>query len=458
VISSFRVFVILLLVAAGVAWWYCARSDSTARQPFSAVEQSESVGLETPPAIPVRADSLLPYNPDQFNLTIDQSIQVFEDRVRDDPRNHLNLTTLGGLYIRKAREDGDLAAYDKAESSFQRALKVVPTHAPTRLGLAVSASARHDFARSLDIAQAVLHEAPDDPAAKSITADALLELGRYDEATRAIRDLERQGPQPPPPAVLSRLARIAELRGDTDAAVRLLSQALEVQRGAHDFKQSAAWYSMRLGEIQFAQGRFDDAARALDSALADHPNYGAAMTILARVRVAQGRILDAISLLEKAITLHPDLSTLADLGDLYAQTGQDFRARVLFDSIEKTAGDKPEYDREVAMFWCNHDRELPKALERAKRDLERRRDIFAYDALAWALFKNDRAAEAAEAIQSALKLGTKDATLFFHAGAIYEKLGDKAKARDFLRRALALNPHFSINQADLARRLLAGIE
>jgi tetratricopeptide (TPR) repeat protein len=451
-------FALIVCVAAAAAWWYFARSDSTARQPFSAVEQSDSVGLETPPAIPVRADSLLPYNPEQFNLTIDQSIQAFEDRVRDDPRNHLNLTTLGGLYIRKAREDGDLAAYDKAESAFQRAVQSVPSHSPARLGLAVTASARHDFLRGLEIAEAVLRDNANDPGAKTIIADALLELGRYDEAIRAIRDLERQGPQPPPPAVLSRLARIAELRGDNDAAVRLLSQALEAQRGAHDFRQAAAWYSMRLGEIQFAQGRFDDAARSLESALADHPRYGAAMTILARVRVAQARTPDAIALLEKALTLHPDLSTLADLGDLYAQTGQDFRAKVLFDSIEKTAGDKPEYDREIALFWCNHDRELPKALERAKRDLERRRDLFAYDTLAWALFKNDRPTDAADAIQSALKLGTQDASLYFHAGAIYEKLGDKTKARDFLSRALKLNPHFSITQAAVARQMLDRIQ
>ena len=130
------------------------------------------------------------------------------------------------------------------------------------------------------------------------------------------------------------------------------------------------------------------------------------------------------------------------------------RARILFDSIEKTARDKPEYDRELALFYCNHDRELPKALELAKRDLTLRQDIFAHDTLAWALVKSGRAKEAETEMTAALKIGGHDASLYYHAGVIYDKLGDREKARDFLKRALALNPHFSISQADAARRLL----
>src|SRR4029078_6732969 len=63
------------------------------------------------PPIPVRPDSEQPYRPYQFHLTPDQAIQVFEERWRNDPGDHLSLTQLGGLYIRKARQDGDHAAY-----------------------------------------------------------------------------------------------------------------------------------------------------------------------------------------------------------------------------------------------------------------------------------------------------------------------------------------------------------
>ena len=84
-------------------------------------------------------------------------------------------------------------------------------------------------------------------------------------------------------------------------------------------------------------------------------------------------------------------------------------------------------------------------MELAEREVKQRRDIYAYDVLAWNLFKNGKLAEARDAIDEALKLGTKDAKLFFHAGMIHYRLGDHDKAKEFLKRALSTNPHFHIS-------------
>jgi tetratricopeptide (TPR) repeat protein len=83
-----------------------------------------------------------------------------------------------------------------------------------------------------------------------------------------------------------------------------------------------------------------------------------------------------------------------------------------------------------------------------------RHDIYTWDTLAWALFRNNRQDEAAAAIKEALGLGTKDALLLFHAGMIYERIGDNEKAVDYLDRAIALNPQFHLLFADLARATL----
>jgi Tfp pilus assembly protein PilF len=58
----------------------------------------------------------------------------------------------------------------------------------------------------------------------------------------------------------------------------------------------------------------------------------------------------------------------------------------------------------------------------------------------------------------ALKLGTKDARLFFHAGMICHRLGEHDKARDYLRRALATNPYFHVRHVEVAERTLKAIE
>ena len=78
--------------------------------------------------------------------------------------------------------------------------------------------------------------------------------------------------------------------------------------------------------------------------------------------------------------------------------------------------------------------------------------------LAWGLLQNGRASEAEAAMREALKLGTPDARLFFHAGMIFRAAGDTGRAREALRRALALNAQFHVLQAELAARTLAELE
>ena len=95
---------------------------------------------------------------------------------------------------------------------------------------------------------------------------------------------------------------------------------------------------------------------------------------------------------------------------------------------------------------------LGEALDLARKELDVRRDIYTYDVLAWALYKNGKVGEALPAMTEALRLGTKDARLFFHAGMIHQAVGDAQKAREFLEKALATNPRFHVLQADVAQQ------
>ena len=61
-------------------------------------------------------------------------------------------------------------------------------------------------------------------------------------------------------------------------------------------------------------------------------------------------------------------------------------------------------------------------------------------------------------MEQALRLGTRDASLFFHAGMIAHGLGESQTARDYLHRALDTNPYFSLFGVELIRSTLAEIE
>ena len=93
----------------------------------------------------------------------------------------------------------------------------------------------------------------------------------------------------------------------------------------------------------------------------------------------------------------------------------------------------------------------------ARKEYATRRDIYGADALAWTALKAGKLSEARSAMKEALRLGTKDAKLFFHAGMIANVSGDNAAARDFLNRALTINPQFDPLQTPIAQKVLLAL-
>jgi tetratricopeptide (TPR) repeat protein len=149
---------------------------------------------------------------------------------------------------------------------------------------------------------------------------------------------------------------------------------------------------------------------------------------------------------------------VAALGDVYAKAGNAVEAKKQYDLVGYIARlntfNQIVYNRELSAFYADHDIHLEQALELARKEFEVRHDIYTWDALAWALYKNSQPEQAAAAMTEALRLDTKDPLLMFHAGMIYGRLGDSKKAADYLHRAIALNPQFHLFYADLARATL----
>jgi len=112
---------------------------------------------------------------------------------------------------------------------------------------------------------------------------------------------------------------------------------------------------------------------------------------------------------------------------------------------------------ELAVFEADHG-DPDQAVAEALDGWRARKSIHAADALAWALYRDGQAARAERYARLALRLGTADATLHYHAGMIALRLGEDARARTLLSEAMRINPHFSILQSPIAARTLARLE
>ncbi|HEU0114009.1 MAG TPA: hypothetical protein VFQ80_05005, partial [Thermomicrobiales bacterium] len=116
-----------------------------------------------------------------------------------------------------------------------------------------------------------------------------------------------------------------------------------------------------------------------------------------------------------------------------------------------------DVDLELALFTADHGRpdELPGAVARMRAVVARRPSVTAYDALSWVLFRGGDLAGAGDASRQALRLGTQNPLLLFHAGMIDAARGDRGAAIAHLDAALRLNPHFSVRFAPWAAATLA---
>jgi Flp pilus assembly protein TadD len=93
-------------------------------------------------------------------------------------------------------------------------------------------------------------------------------------------------------------------------------------------------------------------------------------------------------------------------------------------------------------------------LQIAAKDYAANKDITAADIYAWCQYKKGNLQEAKSAIKEAMRLKTKDARIFYHAGMIEKGLGNKREAARLLRLALETNPAFDFVQAEKAKTAL----
>ena len=180
-----------------------------------------------------------------------------------------------------------------------------------------------------------------------------------------------------------------------------------------------------------------------------------------KLRAANGDTVGAIEFYERAVKRLPDISFVAALGDLYKIAGRDEDAKNQYELVEQigrlSAINGNLYNRSLALFYADHDLKTEEAYNLAAKEYETRRDIYGADALAWTALKAGKIDEARERSKEAMRLGTNDARIFYHAGMIERAAGDKRAARKYLRQALELNPKFQILQAEICRQTLASL-
>jgi tetratricopeptide (TPR) repeat protein len=388
--------------------------------------------------------------------------------VARNPKDAAAYAGLGAAYFPRARETGDVSDYQLAEESLSKSLDLVSADfsADAALGtMAEVCMGEHRFADALNYALKALSLGTGDVSPFAIVGDAYADMGEYDKAAAAYGRLTPRDMTLAPRAAYARDSRLSYLKfisGDTAAAIELMKAAVTEGVEAQLPSENLAWLYYELGEYETQAGDSASADAAYLTALNTHPGDYRALAALARLRANNGRYAEAIELYQKAIAVVPMPIFISELGDLYARTGDQLNAQKQYALVEYIGLlghiNQVLHNRDLALFYADHDMKLTEALDLAQKELEVRHDIYTWDALAWALYKSGKLSEAAKASEKAMRFGTRDSLLLFHAGMIAEELGQREQARVELKQALQINPHFHPIYATIAEQKLAAID
>jgi tetratricopeptide (TPR) repeat protein len=401
---------------------------------------------ETGPPIALLGSKASPSSTSRADL--DRTIETMSARLTRNPADDRSAFSLADALLRETRVTGNAGLAVRAEAVLRALLKVHPDSYNARQMLGAVYLSQHRFREAIETAQRCQQDRPNDAWVYGVLGDAHLELGEYDAAFAAF---DRMSALRPNAASYARASYARELQGDLSGAMTDMRMATDAT-SAED-PESLAWHHAQLGHLFFEMGRLDDAAREYAHADYVFPGHPFASEGLARVKAARGDYAGALAIVTGELATAPTPAGAALAGDLLAAEGRAEDAEREYRLAEAAwTSDAPDPSK-LARFMAERRREPAQAVAMAERASADRQDIFTDDALAWAYFESGDLAKAKAASDLALRTGSRDREIRYHAAAIANARGQTADARRYLDAALSGSPRFDLISAPAAAAL-----
>ena len=277
--------------------------------------------------------------------------------------------------------------------------------------------------------------------------DAQLELGDLDDAAKSYAEMTRLDDGSA--STETRLARLATMRGRLDKAREHLEAALDIveQQGVAN-PDLVIWTRVQLGELAFKRGDWDGADAHFHAALEIAPEHWSVLEHVAELEAARGHDAGAVAFYERAIAKAARPELWQALGDYHAFAKRPDDAKRCHEKA--LAGYRASIDRgellyvhHLAGFFADSQEDAAEAVKWARRDMEQRHGALAWDALAWALYRQGDIPASLAATKKALATGIADPHVLYHAAMIHLSAGEISAGQSLLKRCAEVNPHFN---------------
>jgi serine/threonine protein kinase/tetratricopeptide (TPR) repeat protein len=331
---------------------------------------------------------------------VDTAISLFNLALGQDRRYALAEAGLGEAYWRKYEQTKDTQLAEQAKKSSAAAIGLNDKLAQVYVTLGMIHAGTGRYEEAVQNLQKALTLDP-------INSDAYRELAKTYQGMGRLKDAESTymnaiavrpgywGTHNELGGFYYRLGRYAEAEKQFRTVVELTPD-------------NARGYS-NLGVIAYSQKRYEEAAKMYEKSVAIKPT-DPAYTNLGTLYYTLGRYSDAARNFQQAIHLNDrDSQGWHNLASAYKESNEPEKARAAFDQTAKLA---------VEQLQVNP------------------RDPTVLIRLADAYSMLDQPQRAREVLQRALALAPESADNMFQAAVIYEQLGDRKRALDWIERAI----------------------
>jgi len=379
---------------------------------------------QTPTMIPTISEK----NGNGEFLNTVKSVGYFREHIENHPDNPRNYVQLAQLFIQEARVSGkDLEYVPKAEYLLDQAINIDKTNFEA---LSVQASLfanLHQFEKAEQTARAALAQNPYSSFAQGVLVDALVELGRYEEAVQACDKLLALRPDL---RSYSRASYLRELHGDLPGAIIAMTSAADAGVWG---SENRAWTLFNLGNLFLHMGKKDTAAYVYRGVLQERASYAFALSGLAEVEISRGNYDRAISLADSAFAAMNEHHFLEQAARVYQLLGNNNKEAEL---VERVLSDLEAHERhgwnidlDYAALCAQHRTHLEEAMKRIQRDVQRRPDhTEVLEIYAWLTHLTGQSKSAVPLIERALRLNSLDIELHKRAEEIFRAAGENKRA------------------------------
>jgi tetratricopeptide (TPR) repeat protein len=316
---------------------------------------------------------------------------------------------LAELFIQEARVTGEHPYYYPAALKMLEPLIAAKPENKDIMFRALSHKASimlslHAFDKALQTAEQAVAINPYNSYIYGCLVDANVELGRY---AKAVEYCDKMVSIRPDLRSYSRVSYLREIHGDIPGAIAAMEMA--VKAGYPGFEQTE-WARMQLGHLKEQTGNIKDAEKIYQTCITAREDYPFAIAALGKLEYKKGNFKQAEDLFKQAIGIIPEIGFNIELAKLYQQTGRKEEAATLKAEIKTMFAEDiaagHNMSLEAGHFYLELMNDTGKALEFAREEYRMRPDNIDVNAL---------------------------------LAAIYAQTGDKAKAKEHLTKALAIN-------------------